>query len=168
MEGGELFNRIQERADSAFTERGMYNIFFWSLEKNLVNDGSQLSNKFYQINKYFVTWWAVCSILNQSKRSKKFKNMLVLPQWNTLKFFGQWYYTVAENYDYVYRYMIKKHLKKTQQTNQMHMLLFLPDITCHPMWSVFIKEHILFPRHFPISSPEYNIDFWKITSFLFH
>lgn len=24
MEGGELFNRIQERADSAFTERGMY------------------------------------------------------------------------------------------------------------------------------------------------
>ena len=38
--------------------------------------------------------------------------MLVLPQWNTLKFFGQWYYTVAENYDYVYRYMIKKHLKK--------------------------------------------------------
>ena len=55
MEGGELFNRIQERADSAFTERGMYNIIFWSLKKNLVNDGSQLSNKFYQINKYFVT-----------------------------------------------------------------------------------------------------------------
>lgn len=55
MEGGELFNRIQERADSAFTERGMYNIFFFLVtEKNLVNDGSQLSNKFYQINKYFV------------------------------------------------------------------------------------------------------------------
>lgn len=33
MEGGELFNRIQERADSAFTERGMYNIIFWSLKK---------------------------------------------------------------------------------------------------------------------------------------
>ena len=86
MEGGELFNRIQERADSAFTERGMYNIFFWSLKKNLVNDGSQLSNKFYQINKYFVIWWAVCSILTSQRDQRNLRRNGTPPLFDVLPF----------------------------------------------------------------------------------
>lgn len=31
MEGGELFSRIQERGDQAFTERGMYMQLDWEL-----------------------------------------------------------------------------------------------------------------------------------------
>ena len=48
MEGGELFNRIQERADSAFTERGVEVILSFDALLCLINIFSLPKNKYMQ------------------------------------------------------------------------------------------------------------------------